>query len=160
MADGTTLESIAAQAATEALAAALSDAVSGEVSDALPAAVNTAVAAAVPTAVRTEVASAVPTAVAESVPAAVAAAVNESLSDLPLDIFGAGTIGEEGTCSIDIDEGFDANTVYFVFLQKEGAGDLYVSEKGASSFTVTGTAGLAFAWNLKFRAPASFGEGE
>lgn len=155
MADGTTLESIAEQAATEALAAALSDAVSGEVSDALPAAVNTAVAAAVPAAVRNEVASAVPSAVAESVPAAVAAAVNESLSDLPLDIFGAGTIGEGGTCRIDIDEGFDANTVYFVFLQKEGAGDLYVSEKGASSFTVTGTAGLAFAWNLKYRAPVS-----
>ena len=79
---------------------------------------------------------------------------------MPLDLFGGGTIGLDGTCSIVVDQGFDKDTIYYVFLTKEGEGDLYVSSKGANSFTVTGTAGLAFAWNLKYRAPASFGEGE
>lgn len=160
MADGTTLESIAAQAATEALAATLSNAVSGEVTDVLPAAVNSAVSAAVPPAVRTEVADKLSPAVSEAVNAAVPSAVANALSDLPLDLFGGSIIGDEGSSTIAFDAGFDVDTVYYVFLQKEGEGDLYVSAKGASSFTVTGTAGLAFAWNLKYKAPVTSGEGE
>ena len=193
MANGDTIETVAAQAASDALAEALFDAVSGEVGDVLPAAVNSAVAAAVPsavnaavpsavsaevesqlpsavsdavgdavpaavntavaTAVPTAVNAAVPSAVSEEVNAAVPVAVAAAMSTLPLDLFGSGTIGEEGSCSIPIDEGFDATTVYYVFLQKEGEGDLWVAAKAADSFTVRGTPGLLFAWNLKYRAP-------
>ena len=160
MANGDTIESVAAQAAGDALDAALTDAVSGEVSDVLPAAVNAAVTSALPSAVSAEVTNQLPSAVSEAVSTAVPAAIEEVLSEVPLDLFGGGTIGLDGTCSIAVDQGFDSDTIYYVFLTKEGEGDLYVSSKEANSFTVTGTAGLAFAWNLKFRAPASFGEGE
>ena len=179
LSNGDTIESISEAAAADALSEALPSAVSTAVNAAVPTAVQTevasavpaAVSAAVPTAVQTEVASTVPTAVNAAVPtavqtevasavpaavnAAVPAAVAAAMAKQPLDLFGGGTIGEEGTCSVGIDLDFDETTVYYVFLQKEGEGDLYVSAKGADSFTVTGTAGLAFAWNLKYRAPAA-----
>lgn len=184
MANGDTIESIAAQAASDALNGVLIDAVSGEVADTLPAAVNAAVASALPSAVSTEVTNQLPTAVsgavndavptavsaavpsavasevAAAVPSAVSSAVSAAMADLPLDLFGGDTIGVDGTCSILLDQGFTADTVYYVFLTKEGEGDLYVSAKEANSFTVTGTAGLTFAWNLKYKAPAASGEGE
>lgn len=151
-----------------AVNAAVPSAVSSEVASAVPEAVN----AAVPTAVASEVASAVPTAVnatvptavasevASVVPTAVSAAVSDAMEQLPLDLFGGGTIGVDGTCSIPLDQGFTTESVYYVFLTKEGEGDLYISAKGANSFTVTGTAGLAFAWNLKYQVSTSSGEGE
>ena len=136
MANGDTLDSIASQAASDALNAAL------------PSAVSSAVNAAVPTAVANEVATAVPS------------AVSAAIADLPLDLFGGAAIGVDGSCSIVVDQDFTADTVYYVFLTKEGEGDLYVSAKGADSFTVTGTAGLSFAWNLKYEPPVSSGEEE
>ena len=38
---------------------------------------------------------------------------------------------------------------YYVFLQKCGEGDLYVSECSPDYFIVTGTPGLKFFWKLK-----------
>ena len=155
MANGDTIESVAETAAQSALAQALPDAVESAVaaqvidaagdavSEALPIAVSNAVDAAVPAAVNNAVSSAVPT--------AVNAAVSDALSGFPLELFGGGTIGEEGTCTITIDEGFEATDVYYVFLQKEGEGDLWISAKAATGFTVSGTVGIAFAWNLKYQ---------
>lgn len=66
---------------------------------------------------------------------------------------GSGIIDDEGNCYISIDDIF-AETVrtdieYVVFLQKEGPGDLWVSEKEFGYFAVKGTPGLKFSWELK-----------
>lgn len=66
---------------------------------------------------------------------------------------GQSVIGEDGKVDIPIDQIF-AETVrmdipYQVFLQKEGQGDLWVSDKADDHFTVQGTPGLPFAWELK-----------
>jgi hypothetical protein len=67
--------------------------------------------------------------------------------------FGSGRTDEDGLCYVEID-GIFAETVrtdmaYQVFLQKCGAGDLWVEEKTPSYFTVHGTPNLAFDWQLK-----------
>lgn len=65
---------------------------------------------------------------------------------------GEGTIDETGVCYVFIDPIFAETiktTQYQVFLQKYGEGDCYVSERNSSYFIVTGTVGLAFAWEMK-----------
>lgn len=66
---------------------------------------------------------------------------------------GSGCIDEDGTTIIDIDDVF-AETIrtkleYQVFLQAEGRGDLWVSEKHENHFVVSGTPGLRFSWEIK-----------
>lgn len=66
---------------------------------------------------------------------------------------GSGRIGDDGTCVIEIDAVFAetarSDMAYQVFLQKCGQGDLWVAGKAATHFTVEGTPGLAFDWELK-----------
>lgn len=66
---------------------------------------------------------------------------------------GQGVTDESGECIVPIEEIFsetvDLDTEYQVFLQKEGPGDIWVQEKAKDHFTVKGTPGLKFAWELK-----------
>lgn len=66
---------------------------------------------------------------------------------------GSGEISEDGKCYIDIEdilkEMINTEMQYYVFLQKCGEGDLYVSECSPDYFIVTGTPGLEFFWELK-----------
>ena len=66
---------------------------------------------------------------------------------------GEAVLDEEGFCYVDIDDIFSetvADTVeYQVFLQKEGEGDCYISEKDPRYFVIKGTPGLKVAWELK-----------
>ena len=66
---------------------------------------------------------------------------------------GSGEISEDGKCYIDIEdilkEMINTEMQYYVFLQKRGEGDLYVSECCPDYFVVTGTPGLKFFWELK-----------
>lgn len=67
---------------------------------------------------------------------------------------GEATISSDGTCIVDIDDIFQessADTKYYVFLQKEGEGDCWVSEKAQNYFTVKGTPGLTFSFEIKAR---------
>lgn len=65
---------------------------------------------------------------------------------------GEGVLDETGTAYIVLDPVL-AETVnsagYQVFLQKYGAGDIYVAERKGPYFVVNGTPGLAFGWELK-----------
>ena len=66
---------------------------------------------------------------------------------------GSGAIGEDGVCVVMVDDVF-AETVrcdlaYQVFLQKCGEGDLWVESKRPYAFTVRGTPGLPFDWEVK-----------
>lgn len=67
--------------------------------------------------------------------------------------FGGGMIGEDGIAIISIDDIFRESTEteieYYVFLQNEGDGQSWVSEKSDDYFIVKGTPGLRFAWELK-----------
>lgn len=67
--------------------------------------------------------------------------------------FGGGVIGEDGIAIILIDDIFQESTdteiEYYVFLQNEGEGQTWVAEKTNTYFTVKGTPGLHFAWELK-----------
>lgn len=67
--------------------------------------------------------------------------------------FGGGVIGEDGIAIISIDDIFQESTEtaieYYVFLQNEGEGQSWVSEKSDTYFVVKGTPGLRFAWELK-----------
>lgn len=64
-------------------------------------------------------------------------------------------ISEDGTCLIDIDDIFQESTnvriEYYVFLQKEGDGDCWIDKKEQTYFTVKGTPGLKFAFEIKAR---------
>lgn len=66
---------------------------------------------------------------------------------------GTGHTDENGCAIIDLDEVFEetvnACVEYCVFLQKEGPGDLWVSEKEPTYFAVQGTANLKFSWEVK-----------
>lgn len=68
---------------------------------------------------------------------------------------GEATISEDGTCLIDIDDIFQESTnvgiEYYVFLQKEGEGDCWIDKKEQTYFTVKGTPGLKFAFEIKAR---------
>ena len=67
--------------------------------------------------------------------------------------FGGGVIGEDGVVAVLIDDVFRESTgagvEYYVFLQKEGEGQSWVSEKSDAYFIDRGTPGLRFAWELK-----------
>lgn len=66
---------------------------------------------------------------------------------------GEATIDEDGFGFVDIDDIFSETIAerceYQVFLQKEGEGDCYVSEKNPRYFVIQGTPGLKVAWELK-----------
>ena len=66
---------------------------------------------------------------------------------------GASTLNDQGLDTIPIDYLFsntiNTNVEYAVFLQKEGQGDLWVKEKDPLYFTVQGTPGLKYSWELK-----------
>ena len=64
---------------------------------------------------------------------------------------GEGTIGDNGKCVVKIDPVFKQTvdlTGYQVFCTKYGEGDLWV-ERQKTQFTVHGTPGLSFGWELK-----------
>lgn len=65
---------------------------------------------------------------------------------------GFGQLLDDGLCFVEIDPVF-AETVtldrYAVFLQAEGPGELYIDEKRWDSFTVKGTPGLEFVYEIK-----------
>ena len=67
--------------------------------------------------------------------------------------FGGGVIGDDGIAIIMIDDIFQESTdtgiEYYVFLQNEGEGQSWVSDKSDTYFIVKGTPGLRFAWELK-----------
>lgn len=62
-------------------------------------------------------------------------------------------IDEDGLGYVDIDDIFSETIAdrveYQVFLQKEGEGDCWISEKAPRYFVVKGTPGLKVAWELK-----------
>lgn len=66
---------------------------------------------------------------------------------------GEAIIDEDGLCYIDIDDIFSETVAerveYQVFLQKEGEGDCFVSEKTPRYFVIEGTPNLKVAWELK-----------
>lgn len=76
--------------------------------------------------------------------------------EMPSPMFGdigEGETDESGECVIYLDDVF-AETIstgieYQVFLQKEGNGDIWISEKTPQYFIVRGTENLKFAWEIK-----------
>lgn len=78
--------------------------------------------------------------------------------EMPTPFFGdigESTISDDGICMIDIDDIFQESAnvgiKYYVFLQKEGEGDCWVAEKKQNCFTVKGTPGLKFSFEIKAR---------
>lgn len=78
--------------------------------------------------------------------------------EMPSPMFGdigGGIIGEDGLCYVYFDQIFRETVAsdisYYVFLQKEGEGDLWVSEKTQDYFLVCGTPDLKFSWEAKVR---------
>lgn len=68
---------------------------------------------------------------------------------------GSGTIGEDGTCIVEIDDVFSetvrTDIAYQVFLQRCGQGDAWIAEKHPRYFVVEGEPGLQFDWEIKAR---------
>ena len=68
---------------------------------------------------------------------------------------GSAVIGSDGKVIIDIDsifQDFISDVAeYYVFLQNEGLGESYVSEKHSTYFIVQGTPNLKISWELKGR---------
>lgn len=68
---------------------------------------------------------------------------------------GTGKLDNGGVCFIALDEKFretvDSQYEYIVTLQPEGDGIAYVSKKAPDGFTVIGTPGVKFAWEIKAR---------
>ena len=76
--------------------------------------------------------------------------------EMPSPMFGdigEGKIDDLGICYIYLDDIFtetiNTGIEYQVFLQKEGAGDLWVDSKEPAFFIVKGTPGLKFSWEIK-----------
>mgnify|MGYP007128485178 CR=1 FL=1 len=76
--------------------------------------------------------------------------------EMPSPMFGdigEGKIDDSGICYIYLDDIFtetiNTGIEYQVFLQKEGAGDLWVDSKEPAFFIVKGTPGLKFSWEIK-----------
>lgn len=76
--------------------------------------------------------------------------------ETPSPIFGdigEATTDENGECYLFLDDIFSetvsAEIEYQVFLQKEGPGDVWISEKTPQYFVVKGTENLKFAWEIK-----------
>lgn len=72
---------------------------------------------------------------------------------------GANATDENGSCYVylsqDLQTLLGTSGTYCVFLQEEGAGKLYVSQKTNTYFLVEGTESLNFAWELKVLTPTS-----
>ena len=68
---------------------------------------------------------------------------------------GSAAIDSDGYCIVSIDDLFSETArvdfVYQVFLQKCGAGDVWVDEKHRTYFVVRGTPDLRFDWEIKAR---------
>ena len=68
---------------------------------------------------------------------------------------GTGKIDSTGQCHIYFDHIFQetitSEMTYYVVLQKEGQGDLWVEEKMPEYFIAIGTPGLTFSWEVKVR---------
>ena len=66
---------------------------------------------------------------------------------------GSGVIAENGSCLVEIDPVFgetvDLDEGYAVFLQPNGPEEMYVANKTKTSFTVKGTPGTAFDYEIK-----------
>lgn len=66
---------------------------------------------------------------------------------------GTARTDENGNCFVSIDDIFaetiSSSVEYSVFLQKEGEGDIWVSEKHPEYFIVKGTENLSFSWEIK-----------
>jgi len=66
---------------------------------------------------------------------------------------GEAVLDEEGLCFVDLDDIFSETIAgqveYQVFLQKEGEGDCWITEKQPRFFVIKGTPGLKVAWELK-----------
>lgn len=65
---------------------------------------------------------------------------------------GFGQILDDGFCFVEIDPIFAETVIldrYVVLLQAEGPGELYIDEKKQDSFTVKGTPGLEFVYEIK-----------
>ena len=66
---------------------------------------------------------------------------------------GEATLDEDGFCYVDLDDMFtetiEERVEYQVFLQKEGQGDCWISEKAPRYFVIQGTPNLRVAWELK-----------
>lgn len=66
---------------------------------------------------------------------------------------GSGTIGADGTCVVALDDIFqESNNTgiqYYIQLQKQEQGDLWVAGQAAGYFLVRGTPGLPFFWEVK-----------
>lgn len=68
---------------------------------------------------------------------------------------GSAKLDATGVCYVELDNIFLATITtdmeYFVFLQKEGPGDLWVANKQKTYFEINGTPNLKFAWEVKAR---------
>lgn len=68
---------------------------------------------------------------------------------------GSAKLDATGVCYVELDNIFLATITtdmeYFVFLQKEGPGDLWVANKEKTYFEINGTPNLKFAWEVKAR---------
>lgn len=66
---------------------------------------------------------------------------------------GEAVLDEEGICYVELDDIFTETIAeqveYQVFLQKEGEGDCWISDKKPRYFAIKGTPGLKVAWELK-----------
>lgn len=66
---------------------------------------------------------------------------------------GEAQLGTDGLCYVDIDDIFSETIAekveYQVFLQREGEGDCWISEKQQRYFVIRGTPNLKVAWELK-----------
>lgn len=78
--------------------------------------------------------------------------------EMPSPMFGdtgEGITDEKGECYVYLDDIFtetvSADIEYQVFIQKEGQGDLWISEKNPVYFVVNGTENLKFAWEIKVK---------
>lgn len=78
--------------------------------------------------------------------------------EMPSPMFGdigEGITDDKGECYIFFDavfsETINGEYQYYVFLQKEGSGDLWIDTKHSDFFVVKGTPALKFAWEIKAR---------
>lgn len=84
--------------------------------------------------------------------------VSQYCYEMPAPMFGdigEGVTDENGECYLILDDIFgetvNTSCEYQVFLQKEGPGNLWVSEKNASYFMIKGSPNLKFAWEIKVK---------
>lgn len=66
---------------------------------------------------------------------------------------GTGVTDDNGICYVSIDDIFSeiisGGAEYFVFLQREGPGDIWVDSKESAFFVVKGTPNIPFSWEIK-----------